>query len=262
MTSLIIHQQVNRTLPQDNIPYGGSTALYGYSSAESAYLEHERTPGEVAVMQERQERQGEFNGQGKESPSASTCKTNSEPTLLSNILPWERRQLQGIRKPPGYRFFPDRQRETYARYIEWAMSQKDTHSLFGTYTFKNYVAPGKANECLNRHLGRMSGALVDAGGSQLKYFVATEWQRRNVVHFHSALIGHGLERLSRKRWELRWQGLSGGYARLYDADYGAAPYLAKYLNKSLGGELRVGGAWQGTSPPASLDPGPERWALE
>ena len=49
--------------------------------------------------------------------------------------------------------------------------------------------------------------------------------------------------------------MGGGFARLYDADPGAAPYLAKYMNKSRGGELRLGGAWQGINPPGAVDPG-------
>ncbi|GAH99892.1 unnamed protein product, partial [marine sediment metagenome] len=47
--------------------------------------------------------------------------------------------------------------------------------------------------------------------------------------------------LSRKRWEKRWENHGGGFARLYDADIHAAPYLSKYLNKSRGGEIRWGG---------------------
>lgn len=175
--------------------------------------------------------------------------------LLTEVLNKERRLLEGIRLPEGNRYFPDRERETYARFINWSTNLKGEDSLFGTYTFRDYVSHYKANKMINRHLARMTEALRHSGGNRLRYFVATEWQIRDVIHFHSLLTANGLGNLSRKRWEARWEHMGGGFARIYDADLGSAPYLAKYLNKSRGGELRIGGAWLGINPPGSIDSG-------
>ena len=181
-------------------------------------------------------------------------KTKIDPSL-PEVLNAERRLLEGIRLPAGHRYFPDRERETWARFIDWSMNLGNSKSWFGTYTFKYYLSEYKANMMIDRHLARMTEALKHSGGSRLRYFVATEWQKRDVIHFHSLLTANGLEILSRKRWEKRWEHMGGGFARLYDADPGAAPYLAKYMNKSRGGELRLGGAWQGINPPGAVDPG-------
>ncbi len=173
---------------------------------------------------------------------------------LPEILNAERRLLEGIRLPAGHRYFPDRERETWARFIAWSMNLENSESWFCTYTFKYYIYEYKANMMIDKHLARMTEALKHKGGSRLRYFVATEWQKRDVIHFHSLLTANGLGQLSRKRWETRWGQMGGGFARLYDAEYGAAPYLAKYMNKSRGGELRLGGAWQGINPPGAIDP--------
>lgn len=202
------------------------------------------TPGETPRADIRQ-------GAGRVGlPSLPASAQNS----LNEILNAERRQLEGKRLPSGHRFFLDRERETYARLINWNMSRKGVDSLFGTYTFRDYVSMDKANKMIDRHLARMAEALSHKGGRRLNYVVATEWQQRDVIHFHTMLTANGLGNLSRKRWEARWERSGGGFARLYDAEYGAAPYLAKYMNKSRGGELRLGGAWQGLNPPGALDP--------
>jgi len=159
------------------------------------------------------------------------------------------------RLPPGHRFFADRDRETVARFIDWSLRRSqmaNEGSWFTTLTFRDYVTPYRANKMVRRWLARLNQALESNGGSQLKSILATEWQQREVIHYHLLLAGHGLDALSRKRWECRWTALGGGFARVYDADMKAAPYLAKYLNKRLGGEVDIGGAWQGMNSPESV----------
>jgi len=183
---------------------------------------------------------------------------------LPQELRAEERRLQGIRLPPGYRFFPDRERETYSRLIEWQMGAGNPDSWFATLTFRDYTSEYRAGKMVDRWTGRLSEALSardrrlqeSRTASELRWMVATEWQKRDVIHFHLVLTANGLADLSRKRWEGRWENRGGGFARLYNAETHLAPYLSKYLNKSRGGEIRWGGAWTGITPPASLDPGP------
>lgn len=157
--------------------------------------------------------------------------------------------------PSGHRFFADSERETMARFIDWALTRSkmaNEGAWFTTLTFRDYVTPYRGNKMVRRWLSRLNQALENNGGSQLKSILATEWQQREVIHYHLLLAGHGLDALSRKRWECRWKALGGGFARVYDADMKAAPYLAKYLNKQRGGEVDIGGAWQGMNTPESV----------
>ncbi len=156
------------------------------------------------------------------------------------------------RLPAGHRFFADPEREVTARAIAWTMAKGGDSALFTTLTFKDYVAPYSANKKAKRWLARAEQSLKDSGGDSLKSFCATEWQKREVIHYHLLLVGNGLGALSRKRLEHRWEAMGGGLARCYDADRKAAPYLAKYASKSLGGDVEWGGNWQGLSFPASV----------
>lgn len=164
------------------------------------------------------------------------------------------RRTRGIRLPEGYRFFSDAERETWARFIEWSMFHpKGVEVWFITHTFVNYVHPGRAEAMCNRWLSRLNQALIDkTGGCRLRWIRATEWQSRGVIHYHLLALGCGLTSLSRKSWEERWKARGGGFCRIYDADLHAAPYLAKYLNKSRGGELQWGGSWLGLYVPGSV----------
>lgn len=153
--------------------------------------------------------------------------------------------------PPGHEFFPDCVRESWARLIRWSMSAQGD-SWFITLTFKGYVSTRIAHRLLNRWLSSLCDAhrtLVGARG--LRWFVAQEWQLRDVIHFHLILSGVRLDELSRKRWEHRWEGIGGGFARIYPAREKAAPYLAKYCSKAQGGEMRQGGTWRGLIPQRS-----------
>jgi hypothetical protein len=154
--------------------------------------------------------------------------------------------------PAGNRFFPDPLREANARAISWAMENGGDGAVFATLTFKNYVSTYRANKLLKRWLARAQQSLNDSGGNSLKSFCATEWQKRDVIHFHVLLVGNGLGALSRKRLEHRWEAMGGGFARCYEANRKAAPYLAKYTSKNLGGDVEWGGTWRGLRYPASV----------
>ncbi len=150
--------------------------------------------------------------------------------------------------PPGHRFFQDCDREVNARKIEWMMSCKGVESWFVTLTFKSYISERLAFVKLGRWLFSLSKAYAahaDTGSNTLTWVCATEWQKRDVIHFHLVLSGVRLGALSRKRWELRWEAGKPedpfpveGFARIHDAVPGAAPYLAKYTSKGRGGALR------------------------
>lgn len=167
-----------------------------------------------------------------------------------------------VKLPVGHRFFSDCQRETYARWIEWSMWSGHPRPgvWFVTLTFKTFISEGHARALLRRWVGHLRQAFTQTYGSdRLRWICATEWQIREVVHFHLLISGTGLSELSRKRWEVRWEtgDRNAGFCRVYDADRKAAPYLAKYIRK--GSELTRGGYWRGLSTPGSVtccQPGP------
>lgn len=156
--------------------------------------------------------------------------------------------------PDGHRFFYDCLRENNARFIEWMISRGGFESWFVTETFKDSVSLFGAHRLFRRWAGQLTQGLIDSGGNQLRWILTTELQKRNVIHLHSVVQGRELGSLSRKRWEHRWESLTmnTGFCRIYDADRKAAPYLAKYTSKTLGGELLWGGYWQGLKTPASV----------
>lgn len=167
------------------------------------------------------------------------------------------KKLNKVNLPLGHQFFPDCLRENQALFIQWSLNRRGQSAWFVSQTFKNYERPGSADKMYRVWAGRLTQGLVSSGGGQLRWIRATEWQIRDVIHFHSIVQGNDLDRLSRKSWEDRWQtlGLNTGFCRIYDADKNAAPYLAKYTSKRLGGQLHWGGYWQGLSVPASVSCG-------
>lgn len=162
--------------------------------------------------------------------------------------------------PTGHRFFPDCKRESFARWIEWSMwsGHPKPGVWFITMTFKTFIEPWKAYVLLHRFIGHLidgyQGKFNLEGRDRLRWIIATEWQRRDVVHFHLLISGQGLDLLSRKRWERRWETIdrSAGFCRIYDAEKNSAPYLAKYLNKT-GCDLKWGGGWRGLKSPRSVE---------
>jgi len=159
--------------------------------------------------------------------------------------------------PVGHKFFPDCLRENHARLIEWSISRRGQSAWFVNQTFKQYQETRSAKRLFRTWVGRLKEALESSGGGQLRWVLATEWQIREVIHFHSLVQGLGMDQLSRMRWEDRWETMNrnAGFCRIYNADRKAAPYLAKYTSKALGGELEWGGYWQGLNSPASVSCG-------
>jgi hypothetical protein len=159
--------------------------------------------------------------------------------------------------PEGHRFFKDCLRENYARLIEWSVTRKGFSAWFVTQTFKNYESVRSADGLYRRWVNRLTLGFNQSGGQQLRWIRASEWQIREVIHFHSIVQGIGLDSLSRKRWEDRWESLNmnTGFCRIYDAVEKSAPYLAKYCSKRLGGELQRGGTWRGLTVPGSVSCG-------
>jgi hypothetical protein len=170
-----------------------------------------------------------------------------------SILPQFKNPVKRI-LPPGHRFFEDCIRETHARFIEWSLwsGHPKPDVWFATLTFKTFVQSWKSWVLLKSWLGHLRQGYEDKGGYRLRWICATEWQTRHVVHFHLLISGVGLNTLSRKRWEYRWESgnRNTGFCRIYDADRKAAPYLAKYMHK--GGELSRGGYWRGLITPVSV----------
>jgi hypothetical protein len=162
-----------------------------------------------------------------------------------------------VNLPKTHIFFSDCLRENYARFIQWSITRKSSQAWFVTQTFKREEHHRSADTMYRIWAGRLTQGLIDRGGCQLRWIRASEWQLRNVIHFHSLVQGIGLDRLSRKSWEDRWESLNWntGFCRIYDADLKSAPYLAKYTSTRLGGQLEWGGYWQGLSVPASVSCG-------
>lgn len=164
--------------------------------------------------------------------------------------------------PSGHRFFRDCEREMNARLIESMMLRSGTECWFVTLTFKVEISEKKAWEMLEgwfrsiwdahcRMVNRM-GITIERG-QRFAWAVAQEWQKREVIHFHAILSGVRLGCLSRKRWEDRWSGMGGGFARVYEGRQNAAPYLAKYTGKTYhDSAIRWGGTWLRDAPPDSL----------
>ncbi len=171
---------------------------------------------------------------------------NSIPNLTSKV-----------KLPGDHLYFPDCERENNARFILWSMTRKQQSAWFISQTFGVEESIRSADRKYKEWVNRLTQGLIDTGGGQLRWVRATEWQIREVIHFHSIVQGTGLDLLSRKSWEHRWQSLgwNTGFCRIHDADKNAAPYLAKYTSKRLGGQLQWGGYWQGLSVPASVSCG-------
>jgi len=166
-----------------------------------------------------------------------------------------------VRRPKGHEFFPDCEREVMAQWIKWAINLTDKPFLFATLTFKYPVSLYIAERKRNEWLGRMSEALrqITKGSGYLRWISATEWQDRDVIHFHLIISGIGLELLSRKRWESRWRIINGNAkwnerftgCAIYPGRKKAAPYLAKH-HIAKRGEIQRGGIWRGLRTPDAL----------
>ena len=195
-----------------------------------------------------------------------TAELFKKPVQLHPGQPAVKVDLGRVGLPSGHIFYIDEEREQHARFFQWAMERKGIESWFGTLTFENFTRQSMAEAKCDQFMARLDQAIRDYLGSRLTSIRATEWQRRDVIHFHLLLMASGLHSLSRKRYEVRWagafgrfyphstkrvrlsSGLGGGFCRIYNAEVGAAPYLAKELNKTRNGEMRLGGSWREHCP--------------
>lgn len=171
------------------------------------------------------------------------------PTAI-HVASVKRRRL-----PSGHRFYTEPDREQWARLFDWVMHLSGMESWFATLTFRNYTRTAVAEAMCGLWLAKLNQALKDSGAERLKWIRATEWQVRDVIHFHLLLMARGLNSLSRKRHEVRWWNAGGGFCRIYEAERSAAPYLAKELTKTRGGEVKLGGCWREECPGALNVPG-------
>jgi len=158
------------------------------------------------------------------------------------------------RLPCGHRFYPDCLREQEARLSEWLIHTFKGDGWFITTTFKTYLSDLRAWGLQGRFLSRLNQSYQAVPGAELlRSITSVEWQKREVIHFHSLIFGRQLGQLSRRRWEDRWRSMSGGYCANYDAKDKAAPYLAKHTIKNrTESNLQYGGSWRGITPPRSV----------
>lgn len=159
-----------------------------------------------------------------------------------------------VKLPCGHRYFPDCLREQEARLLGWLIHTFQGNAWYFTQTFKDWIRPERADRLQARFLGCLTQSLRDISGAALLCSVSSsELQQRDVIHYHLLIFGIGLGILSRKRWENRWQLISGGFAANYEAELKAAPYLVKHQIKGrLDSSLHFGGSWRGITPPRSV----------
>lgn len=111
---------------------------------------------------------------------------------------------------------------------------------FCTFTFKDPVHPEQANRRYHRFLRILNeyrfGKRFREKGLGVLSVNATEWQKREVLHFHS-VIGGGLQDVDRFAWMELWNR-DNGFARIFPYDPAGAPgYVSKYVVK--GGEIDI-----------------------
>lgn len=185
-------------------------------------------------------------------------------SLLDEFLFISNKELRNLIRAPlpeGHKFFPDCEREVMARWIDWVVNLPNTTFTFATLTFKYPISIYIAEKKRNEWLGRISEAnrQLTEGSGYLRWVSTTEWQQRDVIHFHLIISGVGLELLSRKRWESRWRIINGNAkwnerftgCAIYPGNRKAAPYLAKH-HIAKRGEIQRGGIWRGLNTPDAL----------
>lgn len=180
---------------------------------------------------------------------SSNCITKNSNTQTPSFKPQLHRVL-----PQGHRFFEDCLRESYARWIEWAvMLFKDDSVWFVTQTFQKEVTEGKALRLSHAWLYRLMQGYRRNFGHRIRWVRAMALQKRGVIHFHLLVCAKDLSLLSRKRWEHVWESMdrNNGFCRIYDSDNRKTPgYLAREISKE--GGLTWGGDWQGLNTPGAV----------
>lgn len=111
---------------------------------------------------------------------------------------------------------------------------------FATFTFREPVHPEQANRRYRRFIRTLNenrfGKRFQEKGLGVYHINALEWQKREVLHFHS-LIGGGLQDLDRFYWMELWNR-DNGFSRIYPYQPDGAPgYVSKYVVK--GGEIDI-----------------------
>jgi len=164
-------------------------------------------------------------------------------------------QRRKHRLPSGHRFYVDCLREQETRLMEWLIHTfSDGDAWFMTNTFRTYINEKLARVHLGCYLARLNQSYLAVSGAELlRSVTSSEWQQREVIHFHTLIFGRQLRSLSRKRWENRWRSMCGGFAANFDARDKAAPYLAKHgIKNRTEANLEYGGSWRGITPPRSV----------
>jgi len=110
-----------------------------------------------------------------------------------------------------------------------------------TLTFREVTHPEQADRRYLRFARNINEALFGKRfrekGQGVYHVRALEWQRRDVIHFHS-LMGGGVWKLRRLSFMDLWDE-ENGFARIeaYDPMRGARGYLSKYVLKR--GEIDI-----------------------
>jgi hypothetical protein len=111
---------------------------------------------------------------------------------------------------------------------------------FATFTFREPVHPEQANRRYHRFIRTLNettyGKRYREKGLGVYHINALEWQKRDVLHFHS-LIGGGVSNLDQFYWMELWNR-DNGFARIFPYQSSGAPgYVSKYVVK--GGEIDI-----------------------
>lgn len=196
----------------------------------------------------------------REAISLGAIVTKVEPRIIPSESSYSKyltevSRLPKAKLPQGHRFYKDCFREQEARLIAWLLHVHKDNAWFFTLTFKDWVSVYRAEKLRDRFLARLNQAYSKVEGAELlRSISSSEWQQREVIHFHMLIFGKQLGVLSRKRWEHRWQSMSGGFSSCYKAENKSAPYLVKHQIKNHpDSSLNIGGAWRGITPPRSIE---------
>ncbi len=115
---------------------------------------------------------------------------------------------------------------------------------FATNTFRNEVHPERADKLFRLWVSKMNRQLFGQRwakkGLGIYWARCLEYQKRDVLHYHSLMGGHGLDDMRRLTQMDVWNELAG-YSRIEPPrnHYAVENYVAKYLTKD--GEIELGG---------------------
>ena len=170
---------------------------------------------------------------------------------LSENLPF----VNSKKLPSGHRFFSDRLKESYCRWINWAIKVfSDEDTWFVTMTFKREENFQRSVTLCNRWLKRLIQVYEYKKLShRLRWIRALAFQARGVIHFHLLICAKDLDLLSRKRFEHRWESMdwNSGTCRIYKSgNEETARYFSREISKE--GDIDWGGTWKGLTTPGAV----------